>query len=125
MTKTERLLLAATVLFLAALFLFPWKPGLRARAAQDAYQAPEPPAGPDGEDGAVWIILQTAVDLNTATEEELMLLPGIGETLAGRIVEYRQEHGPFSSVDDLLAIPGIGEGVVDRILAASVPPEES
>lgn len=48
-----------------------------------------------------------------------MLLPGIGETLAGRIVEYRQEHGPFSSVDDLLAIPGIGEGVVDRILAAS------
>lgn len=125
MTKTERLLLAATVLFLAALFLFPWKPGLRAGRLRTRTKRRNRQPGPDGEDGAVWIILQTAVDLNTATEEELMLLPGIGETLAGRIVEYRQEHGPFSSVDDLLAIPGIGEGVVDRILAASVPPEES
>lgn len=120
MTKTERFLLSVTVPFLAALFLFPWQPGLRARAAQERYRAPEAEAGPEG-DGAVWVVLQTAVDLNSASVEELMLLPGIGEVLAERIVAYRREHGPFTSVEGLLAVPGIGEGTVDRILAASRP----
>lgn len=50
------------------------------------------------------------VDINTATEEELRLLPGIGETLAQRIVEYRTEHGAFESIEELTQVSGIGEG---------------
>lgn len=48
------------------------------------------------------------VDLNRATEPELESLPGIGPALAGVIVEWRTEHGPFATVDDLEAVPGIG-----------------
>lgn len=48
------------------------------------------------------------VCINTATEPELELLPGIGPSLASAIVEYRQTHGLFRSVDELLDVPGIG-----------------
>ena len=48
-------------------------------------------------------------DLNTATEEQLISLPGIGEELAGRIIAYRDEVGAFVSVDELLNVKGIGE----------------
>jgi competence protein ComEA len=49
------------------------------------------------------------VDLNTADAERLGLLPGIGPSMAGRIIEFRDEHGPFRRVEDLLKIKGIGE----------------
>jgi competence protein ComEA len=48
------------------------------------------------------------VDLNTATAEQLDALPGVGPVTAQKIVDYRTQHGPFTSVDDLDAIPGIG-----------------
>lgn len=48
------------------------------------------------------------LDINRATAEELDELPGIGETLAGRIVAYRESHGAFSSPEELLAVEGIG-----------------
>lgn len=53
------------------------------------------------------------VDLNTASEEELDRLPGIGPALAGRILEYRRAHGPFREVGQLVEVPGIG----DKLLA--------
>lgn len=53
------------------------------------------------------------VRLSTATAEELATLPGIGPVLAGRIVDHRDDAGPFESVDDLLDVSGIGE----RLLA--------
>jgi competence protein ComEA len=48
------------------------------------------------------------VDLNSATEEQLDALPGVGPVTAQKIVAYRQAHGPFTSVQGLDAIPGIG-----------------
>jgi competence protein ComEA len=48
------------------------------------------------------------VNLNAATLDQLESLPGIGEVLGQRIIDYRQAHGPFHSVDDLLNVSGIG-----------------
>ena len=48
------------------------------------------------------------VELNRATVEELATVPGIGQVLAQRIVDYRQAQGPFSRVEDLEAVSGIG-----------------
>ncbi len=52
--------------------------------------------------------LGLALDLNQATLEDLEALPGIGPALAGRIVDYRQRHGPFKNIDDLENVSGIG-----------------
>jgi competence protein ComEA len=49
------------------------------------------------------------VNLNTATLDQLDSLPGIGPTLAQRILDHRTEHGPYRSVDDLLDVSGIGD----------------
>ena len=49
------------------------------------------------------------IDLNLATKEDLMKLNGIGETLAERILAYREQHGGFDSVEELLEVSGIGE----------------
>ena len=49
------------------------------------------------------------LDLNTATLQQLMLLPGIGETLGQRIIDYRTEHNGFTSVDELKQVSGIGD----------------
>jgi competence protein ComEA len=53
--------------------------------------------------------------LNTADAETLQALPGIGPTLAGRIVAYRLEHGSFQTVEDLLQVPGMGAKRWERI----------
>jgi len=49
------------------------------------------------------------IDLNSATVEQLTSLPGVGPTLAGRIVEYREKAGRFNSVEELMNVKGIGE----------------
>ena len=55
------------------------------------------------------------LDLNRATAQELTTLPGIGEVLAQRIVDYREAHGPFRSVEELIAVEGIGEGKLEKL----------
>ena len=55
------------------------------------------------------------VDLNRATQEELMSLPGIGQSKADSIVKYREENGDFQSIEDLMKMPGIKEGVFQKI----------
>ncbi len=57
----------------------------------------------------------TLVNLNTASEQELQTLPGIGEGKAREIVSYRKEHGSFRRIEDLMQIPGIKEGVFSKI----------
>ncbi len=56
------------------------------------------------------------ININTATSEELQLLPGIGPVLAQRILDYRTEIGQFSSLDELMDVKGIGEKTYAKIL---------
>lgn len=55
------------------------------------------------------------LDLNAANIEDFMALPGIGETLAQRLVEYRKRHGGFRSVEDLRQVRGIGEKRMEQL----------
>lgn len=55
------------------------------------------------------------VDINKADKSMLMTLPGIGESKAELILQYREEHGDFEAVEDLMNIPGIKEGVYNKI----------
>ncbi len=49
------------------------------------------------------------INLNTATFEDLVRLPGIGEVIAKRILAYRAEHGKFSRLEDLIKVKGLGK----------------
>ncbi len=72
---------------------------------------PAPAAGapfPAGESAAL-------VDINRASQPELETLPGIGPALAQRIIAYRQEHGPFASIEEIQAVSGIGPATFERI----------
>ena len=55
------------------------------------------------------------VNINTASASDLEKLPGIGPALAQRIVEYRDSHGPFASVDALTDVPGIGKAKLEAL----------
>jgi competence protein ComEA len=55
------------------------------------------------------------VNVNVASAEELETLPGIGEVLAATIIEYREQNGPFASVDQLIEVSGIGEVTLEEI----------
>ncbi|MDF2760200.1 MAG: competence protein ComEA helix-hairpin-helix repeat protein [Thermomicrobiales bacterium] len=54
------------------------------------------------------------ININTASAEELEALPGIGEVIASRIIEYREERGPFRSVDDLIHVQGISSRAIEE-----------
>lgn len=55
------------------------------------------------------------VNINKAGVSELTQLPGIGETRAGQIVEYRENHGKFSSKEDLKNVSGIGDSTYEKL----------
>ena len=55
------------------------------------------------------------VNINTADKDKLMLLDGIGEVTADSIIAYREEHGPFLSVEEIMEVSGIGEKKFEAI----------
>ncbi len=80
-----------------------------------------PAAGGAAEVEAVEPGASGPVHLNTATLEQLDALPGVGPVTAQKILDYRQEHGAFSSVDDLDAIPGIGPARLEQLRDVAAP----
>jgi comEA protein len=65
----------------------------------------------DNGDGGVE---RSLIDLNTANEEELQIVPGIGPKTAETIIKYRETFGPFGDIDELIEVPGIGEKKLEK-----------
>ncbi len=55
------------------------------------------------------------ISINTASKEELMTLPGVGESKAKDIINYREANGPFQTIEDIMKVPGIGESIFAKI----------
>ncbi len=55
------------------------------------------------------------VDINKATQEELMCLTGIGQTRAQKIIEYRNQNGAFNTIEDIMNVTGIKDGIFNKI----------
>ena len=105
MTGTERFLLGLTALFAAAMLLT-WL--LTPHASRGDYTIEAVPPAEKAE-------TLRAVNINTAGADELESLPGIGPVLAQRIVDYREQHGDFTTVDGLRNVSGIGEKRLEAI----------
>ena len=73
-------------------------------AAQQAGEAVGAPRGGDGR-----------ININSASRTELMDLPGIGDVLSGRIVDYRNQYGAFSNIEDIKRVSGIGDKKFEAI----------
>lgn len=61
-------------------------------------------------------VISFPISINDADKESLMALPGIGEVLAQRILDYRDENGAFSAPEELLNVEGIGKKRLEEIL---------
>ncbi|MEE8470276.1 MAG: ComEA family DNA-binding protein, partial [Dehalococcoidia bacterium] len=71
----------------------------------------------DGQQVQVYKVgdVSQKINLNTAESWLLQILPGIGEVLAQRIVDYRGENGGFQQIEDLIKVDGIGAGTLDKL----------
>ncbi len=58
---------------------------------------------------------QGLINLNTATNEELATLPGIGQVRAQSIVDHREQHGPFANTEAITDVHGIGQGIYQQV----------
>lgn len=101
--KCEKILLGLTALFLAFLLALFFRDRAALKAAPVAVETERAVSQES------FLPDVSPLDINTASAEELAGLPGIGEVLAQRIVDYRTANGPFEAVEDLLSVSGIGE----------------
>ncbi len=83
---------------------------LQAASSEEESGEPGAAGGMQGSAGGL-------VNINTATVQELTMLPGIGQTRAAAVVAYRDRNGPFLCIEDLKNVSGIGEGIYSRVSA--------
>lgn len=104
---------ALSLVFLAGLMI--WGIGAGSASGGEAITALPAPSeailtgGNDPEQAPLELLPNERIDINSATAEELTLLPGIGEALAQAILDYRGENGAFESLEQLMQVPGIGK----------------
>lgn len=103
LTKTEIALLLLTILFAVSMLLYKVS-----RVQKGDWQITT-----ESEDRQQQEIVP--VNINTATEEELIAVEGIGPALARRIIAYREENGPFQTIDELDNVKGIGPSLIENI----------
>lgn len=91
------------------------RPVSEARERAVSRPAREPDAAAPNDPGPVRSDVPRRVDLNQASLSDLEALPGIGPKLAQRVIEFRNERGPFRNVEDLREVKGIGRKKFDRL----------
>jgi len=109
MTRTEKLLLVLAIL--GAVLVVILRPDVQEPlSVEESFTSPivEKQTGLE-------VVIAEHIDLNTATAEELTALPGVGKVTAEKIVAYREENGPFASLEDLLRVDGVKPSVLEKI----------
>ncbi|MDE3091565.1 MAG: helix-hairpin-helix domain-containing protein [Chloroflexota bacterium] len=81
----------------------------------EATTAPPAPTGKSAQLNAPTKTPLGKINVNTATLEELDALPGIGPSIAQRIIDYRNQNGSFKKIDDLKKVRGVGDALFDQI----------
>lgn len=90
-------------------------PPAAAPATGSPAHVPGAPAAADATVGATRQVTSTVVNINLATAAELEALPGVGPALSQRIVEFREQNGPFKSAAELDAVSGIGPAMLKKL----------
>lgn len=92
------------------------EPAPQPKQSGSASESTEPAPEPSASESEAGDALEVAgVNINSASASELTQLDGVGTVTAQSIVEYRDQNGPFGSVEDLDAVSGIGPGTIDNI----------
>ena len=117
LTKAEIVAIVVTVIFIALVFISSLTDRDKSAAVTistgstaSTEASALPSCAPSTEAAPI-----TLVNINTATAAELCTLPGIGETLSGRIIAYRSELGEFKSTDEIMSVSGIGAKTYENL----------
>lgn len=70
---------------------------------------------PNDSETAEDVVLSNGININTATKEEIMVLPSIGDALSDRIIEYRESNGGFKNIEEIKNVYGIGDKTFEKI----------
>lgn len=62
-------------------------------------------------------LAEKSININTAAKDQLVQLPGVGNSTADKIIEYRETHGSFKRIEDIMKIKGIGQKKFDKMKA--------
>lgn len=118
MSKFHRYIALPCVILLIAVYLIGanvLKRIDRVDDIKDAVPTYESVGKTEEEENEELALITDKININTATESELMLLDGIGESLAKRIIEKREQIGGFGTPEEIMWVSGVGEKIFEKI----------